>query len=215
MLIISSKSIKTAYVDILGRLISDAQKYDDPELSREDFAIVQIQDHQEWKPLITYELGILNEPFPYTEYFPFITQERIDQEIHYWNQQFFVANKLPELVQYLHDFPLSKRAIILFWEDKYRDLSKGAVCEIAAFFRIKNKQLEMHTHMRANNAVFLLFMDMRILMGVQRLIAKELNVKLGDYIHVIDSLHIYEAEADSARTQLEFMSTSSLWKQLL
>ena len=118
------------------------------------------------------------------------------------------------MIRYLRLYPLSKRGIILFWDDKYRDLSKSSICEVAAFFRIKNGLLEMHSHMRANNAAFLLFMDMRILMSVQRIVAKELGIGVGDYIHFVDSLHIYEVEKDLAIKQSKLITTSPLWQAL-
>lgn len=214
MLIIKSDTLKSAYTEILDRLLLDSRKYDDPELFREDTLIAQVRDNHDFGIPITYAQGRLQENFPYEDYFPHISKNMIEQEMRYWNQQFFEANKLPELIQYLRLFPLSKRGIILFWEDKYRDLSKDSICEVAAFYRIKNGSLEMHSHMRANNASFLLFMDMRILMGVQRIVAKELGVDVGDYIHFVDSLHIYETEKDLAIKQSKLIAASPLWQTL-
>lgn len=213
MLIVSSTNLKTAYSETLRRLLSESQKFEDPELFREDVATIQVQNHHELSMPLMFAHGTIQDPFPYTKYFPGVSQKMIDQEMRYWNQQFFEADKLHELIEYLKSFPLSKRGIILFWEERYRDLSKGAVCEIAAFFRIKNGQLESHTHMRANNATFLLFMDMRILMGIQRIVAKELGIGIGDYIHFIDSLHVYEIEKEQAAKQLE-LTSETLWQEL-
>lgn len=213
MLIVTSDNIMKAYAETLRCLLSESKKYDDPELFKEDVGVINIQDRGEHEIPITLKQGVLIDPFPYTKYFPHVTSDLIEQEMRYWNQQFLGESKLPELIQYLRSFPLSKRGVILFWEDKYRDLSKGAVCEIAAFFRIKDRRLEMHSHMRANNAAFLLFMDMRILMGVQRIVAKELGVGIGDYVHLIDSLHIYEDEKELAVNQSE-LTASSLWKNI-
>ena len=70
----------------------------------------------------------------------------------------------------------------------------------------------MHSHMRANNASFLLFMDMRILMGVQSFVARKLDVSVGSYVHFIDSLHIYEAERYHVIQQEKLISHATLWK---
>ncbi len=214
MLIVKSDALKTAYTEILERLLSDSKKYDDPELFRENTLIAHVQNGHDFVIPITYTKRGLQENFPYEDYFPHISKSMIEQEMLYWNQQFFEANKLPELIQYLRLFPLSKRGIILFWDDKYRDLSRSSICEVAVFFRIKNGLLEMHSHMRANNAAFLLFMDMRILMGVQRIVAKELGIGVGDYIHFVDSLHIYEVEKDLATKQSKLITASPLWQAL-
>jgi hypothetical protein len=213
MVFVVSDNLKNAYSEALRRLLSESKKYEDPELFREDVGIITIQNRLDYEIPITLKEGILIDPFPYSQYFPHVTDALIEQEMRYWNQQFLAENKLPELIKYLRSYPLSKRGIILFWEDKFRDLSKGAVCEIAAFFRLKHGLLEMHSHMRANNAAFLLFMDMRILMGVQRIVAKELGVGIGDYFHFIDSLHIYENEKDLAIKQSE-LAASALWKNI-
>jgi thymidylate synthase len=214
MLIVTSNTLKEAYSETLSRLLSESKKYEDTEIFREDVGVISIQDHDEQAmPVVLKEMTIF-DPFPYTKYFPHVIDDLVQQEMRYWNQQFYHENKLPELIQYLRSFPLSKRGIILFWDDKYRDLSKGAVCEIAAFFRIKDRRLEMHSHMRANNAAFLLFMDMRILMGVQRIVAKDLGIGIGDYVHFIDSIHVYEIEKDLAINQSKIVETSDIWNKI-
>lgn len=214
MLVAISETVKEAYAELLGKLLVQSTKHDDPELYREDVAVAHIRGDSETGPPLELEDGVLCDSFPYPDYFPHVTPELVALEMRYWNQQFLEANKLADLVSYLRVNPLSKRALILFWEDKYRDLSKGAVCEVAAFFRLKDGQLEMHTHMRANNASFLLFMDMRVLRGVQRLVARSLGVPVGDYIHFIDSLHVYEAERAAVLKQAELVARSERWKNL-
>ncbi|MFA4954045.1 MAG: thymidylate synthase [Patescibacteria group bacterium] len=214
MLIITTDSVKKAYSETLHRLISESKKYDDPEIFREDIGVISIQGHGEHATPIALKKGKIVDPFPYTKYFPHITENLVEQEMQYWNQQFLDEDKLPQLVEYLRAFPMSKRGIILFWEDKYRDLSNGAVCEIAVFFRIKDRRLEMHAHMRANNAAFLLFMDIRILMGIQQIVAKDLGLGLGEYVHFVDSLHIYEAEKTEAINQSKMIATSDIWNTL-
>ena len=235
MIIIQTNSLKAAYCQALNRLFADGRDHGDPELYRESVGVIEIspsfsqmndpfdflfEDSPEAfasiepgdeLPPLTIDIESLDDPFPYHEYFPRLSAEIVGKELTYWNQQLFKQKKLKELIDYLKANPLSKRAIILFWEDAYRDLSKGAVCEIAIVFRMKDDALEMHTHMRANNATFLLFMDMRILMGVQAFVARQLGVSVGSYIHFIDSLHIYEAERYHAVQQLKFNARSPLW----
>jgi hypothetical protein len=214
MLVTISETVKEAYVELLGKLIAHSSKHDDPELYREDVAVAHIRGESETGPAITLENGAIKDTFPYSEYFPHVTPELVDLELRYRNRQFIEERRLAEIVSYLRANPLSKRAITLLWQDEYRDLSKGASCEIAAFFRLKDGRLEMHTHMRANNASFLLFMDMRILTGIQRLVAKSLGVPAGDYVHFIDSLHIYETERAAVLKQAEIVATSEAWQKL-
>lgn len=214
MLIIESRTVTSAYVETLKRLFLETKKYDDPEILREDAAAIHIQRPNQLKRSIDLRGGIMQETFPYEKFFPHVKLKTVQKEMAYWNQQFFASGKLTELVDYLREFPLTKRGIILFWNDRFRDLSKGAVCEIAAFFRIKNKRVDMHTHMRANNASFLLFMDMRILTFIQAFVAQELGLQTGEYLHFIDSLHIYENESAIAKGQLQLCLHSDEWKNL-
>lgn len=213
MLIVTSNSVKEAYTQTLNRLIFESNKFEDSELFREDVGVINIKELKDNLNYVSLNKGRLIDSFPYTKCFPHITSGLVQQEMIYWNNQFMEKNGLRDIIEYLRSFPMSKRGIILFWDDKYRDLSKGAVCEIAVFFRIKNGKLEMHSHMRANNASFLLFMDMCILIGVQRIIANELGIGMGEYFHFIDSLHIYEAERDAAMEQSKFVKFADEWNQ--
>jgi thymidylate synthase len=49
---------------------------------------------------------------------------------------------------------------------------------------------------------------MRVLMGVHRLVAEAQGASVGDYVHFIDSLHVYDAERKAAVRQLELTSSS-------
>jgi hypothetical protein len=215
MLTITTNSLPTAYWQTFRRLLSDGKKYDDPEIFRESSAVICIPQRSQSDAPVQFESGQLFDPFAYQTYFPHVTHDLIETELAYWNHEFFGKRKLDDLIGYLREFPLSKRAIILFWSDDYRNLSRGAACEVAAFFRIKNGRLDMHAHMRANNATFLLFMDMRILMGVQEFVAHSLGLDIGEYIHFIDSLHIYETDKNIAKTQHDRIPFSEDWRYLL
>lgn len=187
-------------------------KYDDPEIHREDSAVISViaSEPDDWPP-IADDSG-LHDTFPYASYFPAIEPSLVKDELRYWSSQLIVRGKLQSLIGYLRENPLSKRAVILFWDDACRDLTRPGICEIAATFRLKNGRLSMHTHMRANNASFLLFMDMRVMMGVQRIVATALGAQIGEYLHFIDSLHVYEREVGRAAEQLRFMESSPLWR---
>ena len=163
MLIVQTNSLKAAYSQALRRLLFDGRAYDDPELFREDVALIEIspsrfpdnpfddlfedlsEDSSDNSPTtllfdsfppVIVTNSSLDDSYPYHEYFPWISSELVGRELDYWNQQLFKLQKLPELISYLKENPLSKRPILLIWEDRYRDLSKGAVCEIALVFRL-------------------------------------------------------------------------------
>ena len=191
--------------------MAGSRAYDDTELFCEDVGAIEVGPNPTETPPVLVDRASLDDPFPYHSLFPWIPPDIVGRELAYWNAQFFAQKKLADLIAYLRAFPLSKRAILILWKDEHRDLSKNAPCEIAIFFRLKDHALEMHTHMRADNASFLLFMDMRVLTGIQAHVARELGVSIGTYIHFIDSVHIYVAERHIAIKQRSFISRSPLW----
>lgn len=209
MLYVTANNLGDAYGAALSRLMSESRRHEDPEIIREDVATVVVTGGRPLTDTLKRdEFGRLIDPFPYAACFPHVAAELIEKEMRCWNDLFVASGRLDGLISYLLQYPLSKRAIIPFWEDRFRDLSVESPCEIAVSFRLKSRLLEMHTHVRANNAAFLLLMDMRVLMGVQRLVAEALGVGVGDYVHFIDSLHVYEAELAETKKIYEIMSQS-------
>lgn len=209
MLHIKGASLEEAYKKTFFDLLS-GERYDDPEIHREDSAVIEVDasgSNQNLKN-VNKRLVLKQE---YSKSFPFIESGLVEKEMEYWNDSLVKESKLFETIEYLRDNPLSKRAIILFWDDKYRDLSGPSVCEIAAFFRKKGEFLDMHTMMRANNVSFLLYMDMDVLTGVQSIVSRALNLKPGKYIHFVNSLHFYREEIETIEKQANFLKKSALW----
>ena len=72
--------------------------------------------------------------------------------------------------------------------------TKDVVCTIALNFYIRDNKLHLTTYMRSNDAVKGLTYDVFMFTFLQELMAKELNVELGTYNHVVTNLHIYERD---------------------
>jgi len=71
----------------------------------------------------------------------------------------------------------------------------------------------MHTMMRANNASFLLYMDMDILTSVHKIVCDALKLKPGKYLHFVNSLHFYKDEFNIIKKQNKLLKTTNLWKK--
>jgi hypothetical protein len=147
--------------------------------------------------------------FNFSNYFPKVNIKVIHDEITHRNEQFIHSGKLQRLVEYLHQNPMSKRAIIDIRKEQYYDLSIWCVCITHLFFRITNAWLDIHIHSRANNAYKLLFLDMQAMVAIQHYVANQLWIKSNAYIHFIDSLHIYKEDYEDILFQLEYIQKSN------
>ena len=70
--------------------------------------------------------------------------------------------------------------------------TKDFICTIALQFFIRNNSLNMITYMRSQDIYYGTRNDIYCFMSMQEMMAKELDVSLGNYYHVCGSLHIYE-----------------------
>lgn len=207
MMYIQADSLKEAYKKTFFALLLQ-KRYDDPEIYKEDVAIIEIITNK------NDNLKIFNSKFilknNYIELFPYITNQFINKELLYWENSLIKKNNLNKIINYLKNDKLTKRAIILFWNDKYRNTNGKSICEIASFFRKKGKYLDMHTMMRANNASFLLYMDMDVLTSIHKIVADALKLKPGKYLHFINSLHFYKKEINIIKKQYKLLKTINL-----
>lgn len=169
---------------------------DDTELLKEDVSLIHIIQNKRSANWVT----VLNKKFLYSDEYknfsPYVNPNLIQKEKDYWEAEFFESDKSDWIIDYLRKFPFSKRAIILLWKNRYTDLSKTCPCTSSIFFRIKDGKLEMHSTVRANNASFLLFLDISFMLAFQSFIADQLGIRPGDYYHFVNSLHFYKTEEE-------------------
>lgn len=166
----------------------------DPELLAEDSAAVLIKRSNGFKNWVTIKDRGFCCTEEYKEFSPYVDPKIIEIEKEYWAAELFKNKRVDEIIGYLRECPLSKRAIILLWREGYRDLSSKCSCSTSIFFRRKGNKLEMHSSVRANNASFLLFLDSSFMLAIQEYVASNLNIEVGDYVHFVDSLHLYKNE---------------------
>ena len=104
-----------------------------------------------------------------------------------------------ELVQWdyvkeeLQRDPDSRRAVIHIrspWDSTKAKLD--VPCTLTLQFFIRNDELHMVVNMRSSDLILGIAYDIPAFTIFQELLARELNVGVGEYIHVSNSLHIYE-----------------------
>jgi len=129
----------------------------------------------------------------------------------YENSIFFHPNgknQLEALIHLLKEKPNTRQAIITMWDSG--DLlhaiigdHKDLPCTIALHFMIREKKLYLIATMRSNDAWLGLPYDVFCFTTLQRIIAEELNLELGSYIHQAGSEHIYENNFEKVNKILE------------
>jgi thymidylate synthase len=112
------------------------------------------------------------------------------------------------VIKTLKKNPGSRNALIQIFsnrDEKPRNKDKPCTCTIQ--FAIRNNRLQMHTHMRSNDAFLGLPHDIFSFTMLQEIAARELSVGLGTYIHSVTSLHLYH-DRDAAEKLGSNNSTS-------
>lgn len=93
----------------------------------------------------------------------------------------------------LHNDPDSRRAVIHIRVPQDSISAKLDVpCTLALQFFIRDQKLHMITHMRSSDLILGIAYDIPAFTFFQELLALELGVGLGEYIHFSNSLHIYQ-----------------------
>jgi thymidylate synthase len=115
-------------------------------------------------------------------------------------------DKIGLVANRLADDPDTRRALMTFWDDR-EDLAKTGYadypCTVSMTFRIRNEKLTAHTHMRSNDAWLGIPYDIVQFTSLMRTLASFLGVGVGEYVHSVDSLHIYERDLPAVRTLLD------------
>ena len=100
-----------------------------------------------------------------------------------------------------HD-PGSRQAVIHIKPIQIKD-TLDTVCTLILQFFIRNNKLDMIVHMRSNDMYFGLTFDLFQFTLLQELMAAELGVELGKYIHITNNLHIYSHNINSLTKMIE------------
>ena len=107
------------------------------------------------------------------------------------------GNQYEHVLNELQKNPESRRAVMIYnrpsmHTDYCFDGMSDFVCTFANSFFIRNNKLVSHYVMRSNDAVFGYNNDVHWALYVQKSVAKELNVEVGDLIWTASSFHVYE-----------------------
>jgi thymidylate synthase len=105
-----------------------------------------------------------------------------------------VVNQIEKVIEKLRKVPHTRRAQAITWQPWKDLISEHPPCLQRLWFRVVNGELVMHTHMRSNDALKAAFMNMYAFTELQKYVAQQLGVKVGYYMHIVDSYHVYERD---------------------
>lgn len=107
---------------------------------------------------------------------------------------YHIADKLQELVNKLKESDETRQAVLTIYNTKYglEMQTKDVPCTIALHFLIRDGKLDLITYMRSNDLFWGLQYDLFMFTCLQEVIANELGIEMGNYIHCPSSLHVYE-----------------------
>ena len=106
-------------------------------------------------------------------------------------------DQIAGVVKLLRETPYTRRAQAVTWQ-AWNDLGiHDPACLQRMWFRIEQPEgggpgrLNLVVHIRSNDAFKAAFMNMFAFTELQRDVARQLGVEVGEYVHVADSFHIY------------------------
>jgi len=110
--------------------------------------------------------------------------------------------QLPAAIDRLYDDPSTRQAVVTVWDPLW-DLQYGLKdypCTVALQFLIRNDRLQLHTHMRSNDVWRGVAYDFFQFTQLQLAVAAVLDIDVGSYFHHATSFHLYESDAEAAKT---------------
>lgn len=112
-----------------------------------------------------------------------------------WHEENY--NQYQNVLEELTTNPNSRRAVMIYnrpsmHKDYKRDGMSDFICTYANTFLIRDGKLISHYLMRSNDCVFGYTADVHWALHVQKMLASDLGVEVGDLIWTATNLHVYE-----------------------
>lgn len=110
------------------------------------------------------------------------------------------AGQLDNIVSILRRRPHSRQAVVQLFHatDVVQPKQKDVPCTCVIQFLFRNGALHAQTYMRSNDLFRGFPHDVFAFTLIQEMVARRLQVQLGDYRHTVGSLHIYDKDSQNA-----------------
>ena len=120
-----------------------------------------------------------------------------------------IFDQVAGVVRKLREVPFTRRAQAVTWQ-VWNDMNiDDPACLQRMWFRISEGKLHLNVHMRSNDAFKAAFMNMFAFTELQRMVAEQVGVEPGEYMHVADSFHIYGSYFSEFEGFLKTVATRS------
>lgn len=112
-----------------------------------------------------------------------------------------VVKQVNHVIKELKETPDSRRACVMILDERDQIIADGLrkgetkceyPCTMGLTFFIRDGQLNLQTHMRSNNYVLTVCIDVYLFTTFQKWVAAALDLPLGNYYHSAVSAHIFE-----------------------
>ena len=118
--------------------------------------------------------------------------KQVENELEYYSKYILNNGQLCRNIEKILNKMHTKQAVITLPK---KDLYKFP-CAMYLFCRVINNKLRVSTHMRANNAYGHTLINMHIGNAISLHIAQMANLECDEYIHYVDSYHIYKRDIE-------------------
>jgi thymidylate synthase len=114
------------------------------------------------------------------------------------------TDQLATVIDLLRKRPSTRRAVIqLFDGADLLEPHEDVPCTCTLQFLSRETGLDVIVYMRSNDVFIGLLHDAFCFSMIQEVVARSIAVDVGQYIHVVGSLHLYDNDADDARRFLD------------
>jgi thymidylate synthase len=118
----------------------------------------------------------------------------------------YESSQADRVIELLNDNPGTRRAVIQIFDKmdvagdvRYTDVP----CTLTMQFLVRSERLHLVVNMRSNDAYIGLPHDVFAFTMIQEIVASNLGVDLGSYVHFVGSLHLYSDSLAKAESYLD------------
>jgi len=210
MKVFEGDSFTKIYLQIREELLNTTQEVSPRGLKTKEISPAIIQLHNPRSRLIYNSKRKFNLPFAVSEAILFFGDNNLLELYSHYNknvEQFSddgkiargaygprIHNFIRGIVEKLEEKEDTRQAVLNIYSAAY-DIyitSKDIPCTLTLQFLIRNNKLDLIVNMRSNDFIWGTPYDIFVFTIFQEVIANELGKDVGDYYHIVGSLHVYE-----------------------
>jgi thymidylate synthase len=216
----NAPDVNTLYKQVLRNLV-DARAVAPPGIAKREVIGAPLTRSDPGPNVLVLPTRKLNHHFMVAEFIWMMCGQNHTQLIEPFNKSIMIAadegmtsfagaygpkiiDQVPYVVDTLRKDPSSRQAVLTIWRERPR-ASKDVPCTVSMQFFVRDGALHMVTHMRSNDAWLGLPYDVFNFTMLQRYVLSMLPSvahSLGEYHHMVGSLHLYERDVEKARALL-------------